>query len=43
MDLVIGTHVIFSVFCFHGFERLVGRVEGGADQPDGEVEGPRHV
>lgn len=43
MEWIIGTHIIFSVFGFNGFERLVGRVERGADQPDGEIEGPRHV
>ena len=42
MEWIIGTHIIFSVFGFNGFERLVGRVERGADQPDGEIEGPRH-
>lgn len=43
MEKIIGTYVIFCVFCFDGFERLVGRVERGADQPDGEIEGPRHA
>ena len=41
--MIGGTHVILGVFCFHSFERLVSRVEGGTYQPDGVIEGPRHV
>ena len=38
-----GTHVILGVFSFDSFERLIGWIQGGTDQPDTEIEGARHA